>query len=98
MKNVHKTKTNPYAPVLEINQENALWIAHCINKKSKPKKDMHLAIEISQGNIHVNLYKINPDSGMKLILSGSSKHNINDAIRELIDKYALRNIYEFVFK
>ena len=86
-----KAKISPYKPIMEINQSNANWIKHCVNKKRKKTSSLILNIEIRSERISVRL--VDMEEGFPAIIGkGVSKHDINEAIRQVIDAYLVRNL------
>lgn len=86
-----KAKISPYKPIMEINESNANWIKHCVNKKSKKPSGLILNIEIRTEKVKVRLVKM--DKGFPVTIGkGESKHDINEAIRQIIDAYAVSNL------
>lgn len=91
-----KNKISSYKPIMEINKENYIWIEHCVNKKCKYPSGLILNIEIRNQKVKVSLYKI--DGGFPLNIGiGYSKHDINEAIRKVIDDYVIYNLKKSLF-
>jgi len=87
-----KAKISPYKPIMEINESNASWIKHCVNKKSKNPRGLILNIEIRAEKVSVRLVKM--DKGFPVTIGkGQSKYDINEAIRQVIDAYAVNNLH-----
>ncbi len=85
-----KQKISPYKPVIEINEDNAMWIQHCVAKRSKKAKYKLLNISIEMEKIKVR-FEIEEDY-RKVIFRGESKNDINEAIRSVIDQFATHNL------
>lgn len=86
-----KTKVNPTKPIIEINQENSLWISHCINKKSKKPLGLTLDIKISIAYVRVILMQNGQEIG-----TAHSKYDINEAINKVKEAFGVNNLFNFI--
>lgn len=86
-----KIRVSPYQPIMEITQENHLWIAHCINKKTNKPMGLKLDVSITMASIKITLIQNGNE-----IARGESKHDINEAINIVKQEFAINNMLKFL--
>lgn len=88
-----KTKASPAKPIMEINKENSIWIAHCVNKKSKKPMGLAMYIKISNSFVGVILTQ----NGQEISVAEST-HDINEAIDKVKEAFGVNNMLRVLSK